>query len=244
MHKDYKSESLKNILMKKYLTDGLDTMSETEILQLILSFSEKKNINETTSKLLERYGSINHISRLDPKTLIKDDLLNNRSAVLLKIIAVISRLYNIDKNNIRKIDNVETAVDFLKSYYIGIPKEKITVIALENNFDIKEDCFVSSGTLEDVRISCHDIAKFTLNNNSAMIIIAHNHPLGTPEPSDTDLIATRFIIKTLENIGITLIDHIIIGETDSFSMREHFYNSMFKNVSDCGYRYNKYENGT
>lgn len=240
MGNDYKSESLKDILIKKYLTDGLETMSEIEILQLILSFSEKKNISETAAKLMERYGSISHISRLDPKTLIKDDLLNSRSAVLLKMIAVISRLYNIDKNNIRKIDSAENAVNFLKSYYIGIPEERITVIALESNFDIKGHCFISSGTSEDVRISCHDIAKFTLNNDSDMIIVAHNHPLGTAEPSDADLITTRFMIKTLENIGINLIDHIIIGEADNFSMREHFYNSIFKNVPDCGYRYNKY----
>lgn len=237
MNENKKDKSLKDELLKEYFNNGLIFMSESEILQLILSFSEKKNIPDISETLLERYGSIANISKIEPKTLMKDKLLNDKSIVLIKMIAVMSRLYNMDKSNITKIDSVSTAIDFLKNYYIGVACERIAVIALEKDLIIKDYCFISSGTNADVKISCRDITRFSLNNDVDMIIIAHNHPLGEPQPSEMDIITTQQIIKVLENIGVIMIDHIVVGQNDCLSMRETLNDIVFKDIPDCGYKY-------
>ncbi|MDE6782049.1 MAG: hypothetical protein K2J40_11435 [Ruminococcus sp.] len=139
---DNNDKSLKSKLMKKYIENGLALMSETEILELILSFSEKKDICSTAENLLDCYRSISNISKIDPKTLLKDKMLSRQGAVLIKLIAVMSRVYNMDKDNISKTDSVETAMNFLKNCYIGISGEKISIIALEKDFTIKDYCFV------------------------------------------------------------------------------------------------------
>jgi len=236
---DDKDKLLKNELMQKYLDNGLDSMSETEILELILAFSEKKDIADITEKLMECYGGINNISKIDTKTLIESKFINVQSAVIIKLIASMSRIYNMDKADIHRIDCIETAFAFLKNFYIGVSEEKIAVIALENDFTIKDCCFIATGTNTDVEISCRSILKFLLNNGADMIIMAHNHPSGNSRPSESDIITTQKIIKTFENIGITLIDHIVLGNNEYFSMRENFTDTMFKDVSDNGYRYNK-----
>ncbi|MDE6782048.1 MAG: hypothetical protein K2J40_11430 [Ruminococcus sp.] len=89
-----------------------------------------------------------------------------------------------------------------------------------------------------MKLSCRDILKFALDNNADMIIMAHNHPLGQAQPSETDIFTTKHIIKLLESVGVIMIDHIIVGQNGCFSMREDFSNDMFRNVSDCGYKYN------
>ena len=232
-----KDKSLKEQLTKKYLNNGLVSMSENEILQLLLSFSERKNISDISESLLKRYGSISNISKVDTKILLKDNILNNQSVVLIKLIAVMSRLYNIDKSNINRIDCVQTAIDFLKNYYIGVSSEKIAVIALESGLIIKDYCFILSGTNEDVKVSCRDISKFALSNDVDMIIIAHNHPLGESKPSQADIATTKQLIKILKNVGVVIIDHIIIGQNDCSSMREILNDSLFKDIPDCGYKY-------
>lgn len=229
---------LKKELIRKYCDNGLASMSETEILELILSFSEKNDFHSVARNLLECYGSIGNISKIDPKILYRDKIMCKYSIVLLKLIAVMSRQYNMDRDNINKIDSVDTAMNFLQNLYIGVACEKVAVIALKMNFDINSHGFISSGTNADVKLSCRDISKFALNSDAEMIIMAHNHPLGQSEPSDTDIFTTKQVIKVLESIGIIMLDHIIVGQNDCFSMRENFSNNMFKDVLDCGYTYN------
>lgn len=231
-------KSLKSRLMRKYYDSGLVSMSEIEILEFILSYSEKKDVCSVAENLLEYYGSINNISKTDPKILLQDEMMCEHSAVLFKLIAIMSREYNMDKDNISKIDCVDIAMHFLKNFYIGVSGEKVAVIALEKDFTIKDYSFISSGTNADVKLSCRDISKFALNNDTEMIIMAHNHPLGQSEPSDADIFTTKQIIKALENIGVIVLDHIIVGQNDCFSMRENFSDDIFKDVSDCGYIYN------
>lgn len=236
---DDKDKLLKNELMQKYLDNGLESMSETEILELVLAFSEKKNIADTAEKLLECYGSINNISKTDIKSLVESKRITVHGAVIIKLIASMSRVYNMDKANINRIDCTETAFEFLKNYYIGVSEERMSVIALENDFNIKDCCFISSGTTTSVEVSCRNILKFLLNNGVDMLIMAHNHPSGSSRPSETDIITTQKIIKTFSDIGIVLIDHIVLGNNEYFSMRENLSDTLFKNVPDNGYTYNK-----
>lgn len=237
MSKEYESKLLKKELIQKYVDYGLESFSELEILKLMLSFSGNKNVSEIAVKLLGCYGSISNIFGMDTKTILKDKNINRQSAVLLRLITVISRLYKIDRENIQNIGSTELAEAFLKNYYIGVSEEKIAVIALDNDFSIIAYNFLASGTNMSVNVSCHDISKFALSHDADIIIISHNHPFGSSEPSENDISVTRQIIKALRNINITLIDHIIIGQYESFSMRENFSDTLFDKVEDYGYKY-------
>ena len=231
------SKIRKKELIQKYVNHGLESLSSSEILELIFCFSGNKNVHELADKLLNIYGSINNILSLDVKTILKDNDISNQSAVLLRLITIISRIYNMEKENIHNIGSTESAFAFLRNYYIGISEEKIAVIALDNNFSIKAYDFLSSGTNMNVSISCHDISKFVLNHDANIVIISHNHPIGDAEPSENDISSTRQFINALKNINSTLIDHIIIGQYESYSMRENFSDTLFKNVNDYGYKY-------
>ena len=55
---------------------------------------------------------------------------------------------------------------------------------------------------------------------ASSIILIHNHPSGYPEPSREDLVLTRRVKEAGELLGISLLDHIIIGDRCFVSMRE------------------------
>ncbi|MDE6092188.1 MAG: hypothetical protein K2G14_03735 [Ruminococcus sp.] len=238
MKNENESQSLRKELMQKYIDYGLESLSELETLKLILSFSGNKNISDLAVRLLNHYGSIGNIFKTDVKIILKDNDINRQSAVLLRLITVISRLYHMDRENIHNIGSTESASYFLKNYYIGVSEEKIAVIAMNDDFSIKAYNFLSSGTNMSVSLSCHDISKFALSHDANIIIISHNHPFGSSEPSENDISITRQIIHALKNINITLIDHIIVGQHECFSMREHFSDTLFVRIADYGYKYN------
>lgn len=56
---------------------------------------------------------------------------------------------------------------------------------------------------------------------SASLICAHNHPSGDPEPSHEDIALTKRLVAAGELIGIDVLDHVIIGNNQFYSLKEH-----------------------
>lgn len=65
-----------------------------------------------------------------------------------------------------------------------------------------------------------EVFKLALAESAAHIIVAHNHPSGDPAPSREDIEITKKLVQTGIIMGITLLDHIIIGDGRHFSMKE------------------------
>ena len=66
-----------------------------------------------------------------------------------------------------------------------------------------------------------EISKTAVLSNTIIIILAHNHLSGNAEPSEQDLQVTQRIQETGALLGIELIDHIVIGENNYYSLREN-----------------------
>ena len=78
---------------------------------------------------------------------------------------------------------------------------------------------VCIGTIDSSLVNIRGIIQRALLCNASRIIIAHNHPSGDPSPSRDDKITTKKIKDVCDLIGISLLDHIIIGEDEYFSFK-------------------------
>lgn len=56
-----------------------------------------------------------------------------------------------------------------------------------------------------------EIGKLPLQNNAAAVIVAHNHPSGVAEPSQSDIAITKRIKESLALVDIRILDHFIVG---------------------------------
>ena len=65
-----------------------------------------------------------------------------------------------------------------------------------------------------------EVFKLALAESAAHIIVVHNHPSGDPTPSREDIEITKKLVETGNIMGITLLDHVIIGDGRHFSMKE------------------------
>jgi DNA repair protein RadC len=94
-------------------------------------------------------------------------------------------------------------------------KEHYFVMHLDARQRVNMVELVAIGTLTDATIHARETYRRAVAQGSANIIIAHNHPSGEVEPSDTDIHTTQKLLEAGEVLGITLLDHIIFTK-DSF----------------------------
>ena len=78
------------------------------------------------------------------------------------------------------------------------------------------------GTVDVCSVSPRDIARVALIDNVRDIVIAHNHPLGSYEPSKQDAMAAWNIAHVLSALRITVIDSLVIGDGGFSSIKKHF----------------------
>ena len=78
-----------------------------------------------------------------------------------------------------------------------------------------------SGTPTRVLPSIRAIVRDALAFDAAALVLGHCHPGGDPRPSAADLAFTRRLGRTLESIGVTLVDHLILGGGSIVSLRNH-----------------------
>lgn len=111
--------------------------------------------------------------------------------------------------------------NYLMKEMSGLTQENVVALYLNTKNEIikKETIFI--GSLNSSVAHPREIFKGAVRYSAARIILAHNHPSGNTEPSEADFSFTRRVADAGELMGIEVIDHIIVGEEDYLSLREH-----------------------
>ena len=66
-----------------------------------------------------------------------------------------------------------------------------------------------------------EVVKEALARNAASVMLAHNHPSGSPEPSESDLLLTRALVQALALVDIRILDHFVVAGQQVHSFAEH-----------------------
>jgi DNA repair protein RadC len=100
---------------------------------------------------------------------------------------------------------------FLRSQLAHLEYEVFCVVYLDNRHRVIAFCEESRGTIDGTSVYPREIVKAALRHNAAAVILAHNHPSGVAEPSQSDECITRRLKSALELVDIRVLDHLIIG---------------------------------
>jgi len=102
----------------------------------------------------------------------------------------------------------------------GLKREVLTVIYLDSSHAIIDSAVVAEGTLNVNAVYPREIVKSALEYHAAAIIIAHNHPSGSLQPSPQDMKLTKNLYCICNLMQIQLLDHLIIGN-GSYSLADN-----------------------
>lgn len=110
-----------------------------------------------------------------------------------------------------QITNAKAIIEMLHPLYDGIDREKCVVVGLNNQHIPNSINTVSIGTLDRALIAPREVFKPLILSNCSCFILVHNHPSGTLEPSNSDKDITKILSKVGKDLGIKMLDHIILG---------------------------------
>jgi DNA repair protein RadC len=117
-------------------------------------------------------------------------------------------------------DTPAAVTDFLKLHFAGQAYESFVVVFLDarHQLIVVEDVF--RGTLTQTSVYPREILKRALHHNAAAVILAHNHPSGSTDPSRADEMLTETLRSTLSLIDVRVLDHLIIAGNGSMSFAQ------------------------
>lgn len=118
-----------------------------------------------------------------------------------------------------KLGNLQDTIDYLHSELAHLPHEQVRVLYLNARQRLVEDEVHGVGTVDQAPTYPREVIKRAIEVGAISIILAHNHPSGDPSPSRDDIVMTKAIIEAGRHVGISVIDHFVIGATGHVSMK-------------------------
>ena len=110
----------------------------------------------------------------------------------------------------------EDAANILFKYLEGADREHMVVMCLNTKNQVNRIESISIGSLNSSIVHPREIYKSAILSNAASIILGHNHPSGDPNPSREDIEVTKRLVEAGNILGIEVLDHVIVGDTDRF----------------------------
>ena len=117
------------------------------------------------------------------------------------------------------MSSYDVVVSHLHLIYAGRPVEEFHCLFLDRKNMLIECRLMGVGTVDHVPVYPREVLKAALLLDASAIILSHNHPSGDPTPSATDIQMTNLVNDGCQAIGITLHDHVIIGNGRDYSLR-------------------------
>lgn len=111
----------------------------------------------------------------------------------------------------KPMNNPKLVVEALGKELCEMDREVMCVINMKTN-SVPINCsIVSMGTLNASLVSPRELFKSSILSNAASVVLVHNHPSGSLEPSENDLHLTARLKMAGDILGIEVLDHIIVG---------------------------------
>ena len=114
----------------------------------------------------------------------------------------------------------DTVRDWLRLYCANLEHEVFLILHLNTRNCLIEAQELFRGTLTQTSVYPREVVKEVLRRNAGAVVLAHNHPSGTAEPSRADELLTQSLRQALAVIDVKVLDHFIVAGTNTLSFAE------------------------
>lgn len=208
---------------EKLLLKGTSALSDAELIAILIG-SGTANLSavEVSKKiLLQSNNNLNLLAKLSIKDLMKVKGIGEAKAItIVAALELGRRRKEIDSEEKPKITTSKEAFDQLKGDMMDLPHEEFWVLFLNRAHRVTKKKRVSeggvAGTVADPKI----IYKLALEELASGVVVAHNHPSGNLQPSQSDIDLTKKLKEAGRFLEIQLLDHLIITGHKYFSFAD------------------------
>jgi len=204
---------------------GPGALSDAELLAVIIrSGTKNERAVDLAIRVLNRPGAKKGLSALhyySRQELQKIKGIGKVKAIQLCCVAELAKRMQTSVNEVREsFHSPESIANAYMERMRHCRTEEIIVLMLDTKGRKIADEVVSKGTVNMAVLEPREVLCIALRYEAVFLILLHNHPSGIPTPSDADIAVTRRLAKACEIVGISLRDHIVIGDNCYLSMME------------------------
>lgn len=214
-------------LRGRYLDQGMDSLQDYEVLELLLQFAvPQRDTKEAAKQLIAHFGSLPEVLDATYDEIMDANIprVKEMAATLITLVKGAENRYHKSKG--RERSYIRSTLDAGKiccSMYHNQMDESVRILCLNARGKIVKREEVSKGDVNAVHFPVRKIVETAVLSKAVSVILTHNHPGGTLSPSREDLDATEAARTALSTIGVKLLDHLIVAGEDYYSLRENGY---------------------
>lgn len=207
-------------MKERFMKSGLDDFAPHNVLEFLLFYSiPRGDTNPIAHRLIDAFGSLSGVFDATPEELMKVSGVGESTAILISMIPQMARKYLEDKADaVNVVGGCGDIGAYLLPKFIGRTNEALMMVSIDNKNKVISCSVVAEGTVDSAKVSRRKVMEEAMKVKATRVILAHNHPRGVAVPSAEDVAMTREIGRLFAQVGIELVDHIIIADDDYVSM--------------------------
>lgn len=200
---------------EKLLAQGAEALSDAELLAIFLRVGVKgKTCVDLARNLLNEFKGLRGLLEAPKAAFCACHGLGAAKYVQLQATLEMGRRYlytSLEKSD--ALENTEVTRNYLMARMRHYQREVFSCLFLDTHHHIiaYEELFY--GTVNSASIYPREVVKRALHHNACAVILAHNHPSGTAEPSLEDRQITQHLKDALALVEIRVLDHMIVGDS-------------------------------
>ena len=208
-------------LRQRLLEGGAEALADYEVLEyLLFGASARGDTKPLAKELIARFGSLSAVLDAEPGALRQVKGISDAGIGALKIAALAAR--RMARSEVRQrpvLGSWQALLDYLAIDMAHLTVERVRVLYLDSRNRLVSDHVASEGTIDEAAIHPREVIRRGLDLGATALILVHNHPSGSPEPSRADIQITQRIAEAGRHLGLTVHDHVIVGHEGHVSLR-------------------------
>ena len=214
---------MKNAL-DKLVSRGAAALEDEELVALLVAENQGDDQARGVARsiIAECGGGVSGIADIDISRLRMMSGIGKLRAARLK--AAIELGGRVAQQQVAQCDVIASDADVVRVMrpIVGaLQHEECWVLYLASSGRILERMRVSQGGVQATVVDCRLIIKRALELLAVQIVIVHNHPSGSAEPSGQDVALTERVAEAARLFEIRLLDHVIVAQAEHYSFRGH-----------------------
>lgn len=199
---------------EKLLSRGAGALSDAELLAIFLRTGQRGlTAVDLARRQLASSGGLRAMLDLSPERMAQlPGMGTARRALLLAALELGRRYLAEPLERGQPLDNPDKAGQLLTAQLRGLPFEVFACLFLDNKHRLIAFEKLFQGTIDAAAVYPREVVRRAMEHNAAAVILAHNHPSGVAEPSQSDHAITRRLVEALGLVEVRVLDHLVIGD--------------------------------
>jgi DNA repair protein RadC len=210
---------------ERLLAEGPERMTDADLLAVILRIGSgtfREGVRGTSAyeaaiAILRDFRGLRGLDRAHVQDLLKKPGLGPAKVAQIKAAFELGKRLCAGKLTAPSFDSSSAVAAHFRPLFTGKRQELVIAVFLNGQNQYLGETEIAEGTPTQATVYVRRVIEEALRISAAAVVMVHNHPSGNPEPSAGDNDTTDHLQKACSLVGLVLLDHVIVGETDHYS---------------------------